>query len=165
MLKTKISALAVLATMGISSMCFATIPDSELYLGGVGINTTNKEVQEMYGDPWALASDGNNHALWRGGIKTYEYGKEKTYKITFNDNKAIQVLTKANNGLETPAGLHVGMSKEDVLDFYKEPDSVQETENVYKWFYQTEDNENKGMSITIDKETEKVKEIIVGYFD
>ena len=165
MLKKKISTLCMLATICASSVCFASIPDSELYIGGIGIGTTNQEVQTLYGDPWALETQGKNHALWKGEVKTYEYGKEKTYKVTFNNDKVIQVYSKANNGLETPAGLHVGMDKEDVLDFYAEPDITQDFDGKYKWFYKSETDEHKGMSIVIDKETEKVKEITIGRFD
>ena len=165
MLKKKISALCMLATICASSVCFASIPDSELYIGGIGIGTTNQEVQTIYGDPWALTSQGKNHKLWKGEVKTYEYGKEKTYKIIFNDNKVIQVYSKANNGLETPAGLHVGLTKEDVLDFYGEPDIINEYNGKDKWFYASETNEHKGMAIVIDNKTEKVKEITVGLFE
>ena len=165
MLKNKISALFMFATLSVSSMCFASVPDSELYLGGIGVDSTNQEVQTLYGDPWVLETQGKNHALWKGEVKTYEYGKEKTYKVTFNNDKVIQVYSKANNGLETPAGLHVGMDKEDVLDFYGKPDVINEYNGKDKWFYASETNEHKGMVIVIDNKTEKVKEITVGLFE
>ena len=161
-MRNKFLVALALITMFLTSTCWASIPESELYIGGIGSPMTSGEVRDIYGDPYQLLASGNNHALWKGDVKSYAYGEQKSFKITFVDDKVIHVMTTANNGLRTPAGIGVKTEMTDVLENYGEPDDiVDET----RWFYHIEENEAIGMVITFDKETNKVKEIRVGNFD
>lgn len=161
-MRNKILVVLAFVTMVLTSTCWASVPESELYIGGIGNSMTSGEVRDIYGDPYQLITSGNKHALWKGDIKSYAYGEEKTFKITFADDKVIHVMTTANNGLRTPAGIGVKSEELDVLEAYGQPDDiVDET----RWVYNVEGKDSIGMVITFDKETNKVKEIRVGTFD
>ena len=159
MRKTKISVLCCLIIICLSSMCFASIPSSELCLDKIKVGTSRQKITELQGTP-IKEEQYTKHALWKGNIKICDYKKEN---IVFANNQAILINTTSD--LETPSGLHVGMTKEDVLDLYSVPDILQETGKEYKWFYQSATDAHKGMSIVIDKNTEQIKEITIGYFD
>lgn len=145
--------------MCISANCFAYIPSSELCLGKIEVGANRQEITELQGVP-LKEKQYTKHALWKGNIKICDYKNEN---IVFANNQAILISTTSD--LETPYGLHVGMTKEDALDLYSAPDISQETDKEYKWFYQTATDSNKGMSIIIDKTSEKIEEITIGYFE
>ena len=161
-MRNKFLVALAFVTMVLTSTCWASVPESELYIGGIGNPMTSEEVRDIYGDPYQLITSGNKHALWKGDVKSYAYGEEKTFKVTFADDKVIHVMTTANNGLRTPVGIGVKSEVADVLEAYGQPDNII---NETRWVYNVEGKDSIGMIITVDKETSKVKEIRVGAFD
>lgn len=161
-MRNKFLVALAFVTMVLTSTCWASVPESELYIGGIGNPMTSGEVRDIYGDSYQLITSGNKHALWKGYVKSYAYGEGKTFKVTFADDKVINVMTTANNGLRTPAGIGVKSEVADVLETYGQPDDIV---NETRWVYNVEGKDSIGMVITIDKETSKVKEITVGAFE
>ena len=145
--------------MCISSISFASIPTSELCLDKIEVGANKQEISKIYGKPQTERQYAK-HALWKGDIRICDY---KRGNIIFANNRAIRINTTSD--WETPSGLHVGMTKEDILDLYSVPDILQEIDKEDKWFYQSATDAHEGMSIIIDKNTEQIKEITIGYFD
>lgn len=100
-----------LAALALGTVPCAAIPKSEMSLGGVPIRARFrwKDVVRMYGEPTAQP---NPFCM--------EYGK--SVSIGFNEDSLVSVKVTENNGWNTPAGVHVGMTQEEVLNIYGYPD-------------------------------------------
>lgn len=130
----KVLAGAIALTAFVSSqfnVCGASIPRSEISLGGITVNQSPDFMKKIYGEP--------NHEE-----PFPEYGIHATYgkgvKIDYNNlsnefvNKYIMNIdVTANNGWKTPAGIGVGDNISKALNLYGEPDYKKS--NSIKTFY------------------------------
>ena len=148
----------ILMSMLISmTVCMASVPDSEISIGGVSYGTSIDEVRSSYNAPDKVDTT-DRHPLWRGFVDTYYYGT--SFKVIFSNCSAVFISSTANNGLGTPSGIYVGNSKQSVIDTYGEPDN--KTRNYY--YYKDEDNNNLGMKFIFNSR-EKITAIYVGSFE
>lgn len=130
----KIFSVIILAALIIPNICLA-MTRADFTLGGLSLNIPYSEVIKIYGQPtsklggWAqLVSD------------CIKYGDD--VEIGFLNKKIRYVVTTANNGWKTAAGVYVGMNINDVIkiygnDFYTEtrnaPLNPAEKYFFYKW--------------------------------
>ena len=100
----------VLVCLSVASACFAArIAESEIAIGGISFGSDESYIHNIYGNP--------SESKYFGKYKTISYGK--SFFVTFNpQGKIHSVETTANNGLRTPSGIGVGMTKNDVFNRY-----------------------------------------------
>ncbi len=117
----------VLTLALISSSCLA-MKLSEFSLGGMSLNMTYDEVIKIYGQPTQIL---NGYSQLVSKVVTYGDNVE----IGFLGNKVRYVVTKANNGWKTPAGVRVGMTLAEVLEIYGGGYTAQTRapEDIPKW--------------------------------
>ena len=91
-----------------------TIAPEQMYLGGLTCGQTRDEVERIYGEPTVHSN------------QEYMYGI--SFFITFEqykDAKRIwRIVTNANNGIATPAGVCVGTRESVLKKVYGEPSAV-----------------------------------------
>lgn len=108
MRKIFVSTILVLAMM--SSVCFA-IEKNDFSLGGIYLDMPQDEITRMYGQP--TSRPGGWAQLIRDCIK---YGDD--VEIGLLNKKVRYIVVTANNGWKTAAGVHVGMSIDNVIGIY-----------------------------------------------
>ena len=82
----------------------ARIANSQVALGGITYRSDISRVIRIYGQPSRISGN------------SYYWG---TSFEVFNDNgKVFGITTTANNGIETPAGIHVGMAESVITQTY-----------------------------------------------
>ena len=89
----------VLTLMSVS-VCFASIPESEIGIGGITFHASADYVKSIYGEPDNVTTT-YNHVLWSGKIDNYYYGD--SFHIVLRNDQVIWLGSTANNGLATPA--------------------------------------------------------------
>ena len=116
-----------------ASLCAADLPDEDMALGGIRIGDTRAEVEEIYGR-------GNRYAdgvdVWNGedvGIHAIDYGASLnvTYRssslgwhvisvhLGVNDvNDYLSKPSEESRYLETPRGIHLDSTAEDLEEAY-----------------------------------------------
>ena len=82
----------------------ARIADSQVALGGITYRSDISRVIKIYGQPTRI--NGNS----------YYWGT--SFEIFNDSGKVFGITTTANNGIETPAGVHVGMSESAITQTY-----------------------------------------------
>lgn len=113
-----------------ASVCSATIPNSELAIGGIVPWMTRDQVVQIYGEPTKEITHviptrkgnfnyyemqyGTSFFCWYGYFNS---GTEREYRVD-------TIKTTANNGLGTPAGLMVGQPVSRMLELYGKPDCI-----------------------------------------
>ena len=102
----KIFAVAVLIVAIFSNVCFAYTP-LEFSLGGLSLNNTYSDVMRIYGTPTR-----NLGGYSQMVSKVIFYGSN--VEIGFLGEKIRYIVTTADNGWATPAGVHVGMYFDEV---------------------------------------------------
>ncbi len=105
----KIFMLTTLILM-LSSNCFA-IGRNDFSLGGIYLDMPKDAVIKMYGQP---TSQPSGYAQLVSDV--IKYGND--VEIGFLGNKVRYVVTTANNGWKTAAGVRVGMSLDEVIKIY-----------------------------------------------
>jgi len=118
---------------------FASVPDSEISLGGIYFGASMQYVKSIYGAP-DKKSTIYDHPLWRGEVTTWKYGDSVV--VTFSDKKVITVYVSENNGFATPAGVIVGMDYTVPQKLYGAPDN----HGSSYLFYARESNPYEGLS-------------------
>jgi len=93
------------------STALASVPESELSIGGIGIGNSGGYVRSVYGNPDEVKNY-NWGAIWRYG----------SFKVILEKNKVISLESRGNNGLSTPAGVSVGMKMSNAYDLYGKAD-------------------------------------------
>ena len=94
------------------------IPVDEIALGGIVLGMTQDDVVNIYGQPDAVIDHGMN--MEKGvPCSTWKYGE--TFSLYLANGYVDSVDTNANNGIQTPAGIHVGSPVSDVWKAYGEP--------------------------------------------
>ena len=106
----KIFALTVLIVAVFSNVCLAYTP-LEFSLGGLSLNNTYSDVMRMYGTPTR-----NLGGYSQMVSKVIFYGSN--VEIGFLGEKIRYIVTTADNGWATPAGVHVGMYFDEVAKIY-----------------------------------------------
>ena len=103
--------LTTLIAMAIfSNVCFAYTP-LEFSLGGLTPNNTYSDVIKMYGEPTRKL---NGYSQMVSNVIMYGSNVE----IGFLGDKIRYIVTTADNGWATPAGVHVGMYFDEVAKIY-----------------------------------------------
>lgn len=112
--------LVILLIMIVPSMSNAehmpkrTLSPEQMYLGGLTCGQTRDQVERIYGEPTKYSKS------------EYVYGN--SLFITFEqykDAKRIwRIVTNANNGISTPAGVEVGTKEHVLKRVYGEPSAV-----------------------------------------
>lgn len=136
--------------------CHASVPDSEVSLGGIYYGASMQYVQDVYGRP-DKRSVTYEHALWRGEVATWKYGD--SIVVIFSDKKVIHVGISANNGFATPAGVIVGMPYTVPQRLYGTPDLHAST----YMFYHVSDSEYRGVRFSLKNGV--ITTIDIGEFD
>lgn len=109
----------------ISSICFATIPNSEFALGGLKKYMTPDEVHQIYGPPLSSAVKPDPFGKY---VMTdiYILENEQTLKVSYgNENgrwKISNFITDSRD-VHTDKGIHVGMTTAELFKIYGAPDS------------------------------------------
>ena len=106
----KILAVAVLIVAIFTNVCFAYTP-LEFTLGGLTLNNTYNDVIKMYGAPTRKL---NGYSQMVSNVVMYGNNVE----IGFLGDKIRYIVTTADNGWTTPAGVHVGMYFDEVAKIY-----------------------------------------------
>ena len=114
--------LALIIALSIPMSCFAHwLPQSEMYVGGVGINCTLGYVKSVYGQP--------AEKKWFNfdGIRGVTYIYSPTFSITgrtgnmdrrAEDELLVVGFNLKEGSLATPSGITVGMPIETVFGMY-----------------------------------------------
>jgi len=102
--------------------CSATIPTSELEIGSIAPGNSPEYVQQIYGAPAKIKYGTNSLGQTMANEFYFTYGK--SFKVRFHDNLAFEVISKANNGLSTPSGIHVGSTVWEVKRAFGDPDEL-----------------------------------------
>ena len=134
MTRCRLIILTVVLLSMICSVCMASIPRSELALGGVTLFTRFANVQRIYGQPTSTSYKDYN--IWGGTSRFYtqRYGNGSFIVTATNRDGVVSVTTTANNGIGTPAGIKVGMSQGRLSMAYGEVDYIEDDKNGNKVF-------------------------------
>lgn len=108
MKKIFLTAILMLAMM--SNICFA-IDKNDFNLGGIYLNMPQDEITKIYGQP--TSRPGGWAQLVSDCIK---YGDD--VEIGLLGKKVRYVVVTKNNGWKTSAGVHIGMTIDDVIKIY-----------------------------------------------
>ena len=106
----KIFVIAILAAAILSNVCFAYTP-LEFSLGGLTLNNTYGDVIKMYGKP---TTNPGGYSQMVSNVIMYGSNVE----IGFLGEKIRYIVTTADNGWATPAGVYVGMNINEVIRIY-----------------------------------------------
>ena len=95
----------------------ADLPEEAHSLGGLKIGSSRAYVESIYGTPDRLESSmytniGPNHSDVK--VLYYYYGNSFKLLIRTDRDSVMDINTTANNGIETPQGLHVGSTTADI---------------------------------------------------
>ncbi len=122
MKKKLFSVLAILVCAG--SIAMAKVPLNEAVLGDIYPGMPVQDMVQIYGDPI------KEEVSYAAGIQIYDqkmhYG-DSVYLYAHSDSpsgpfKIVMINITANNGFATPAGIHVGSTRADVIKAYGQPD-------------------------------------------
>ena len=128
-MKTKIFILGLMFALMIGVVtCTAArrgfeddIPAADIAIGGIALGASESYVKSIYGEPDDISFQKSGFMGYR--TKTYRYGNS-FFIMFWQGNKGgtawsvVDVKTTANNGLKTPKGFTVGMSRAAVIDYY-----------------------------------------------
>ena len=110
--------LAAMLTL-CNASCFATIPTSELAIGGIITGNDQNYVRSVYGAPTKMEYRTTPYSNTKNDV-TYTYGN--SFSIRFYNDFALSIISKGNNGISTPSGIHVGSTFGEVKKLYGKPD-------------------------------------------
>ena len=148
---------AVLTASILLNTCFA-MNLSEFSLGGLQLNTAYNDVIKMYGEP--TSKPGGWAQLVSDVIK---YGDD--IEIGFLGKKVRYIVTTANNGWKTPAGVYVGMPISKVIEIYGDDYKTVTREKPInpneKYFYYKWSGTKYSWSEPVDEDTKYILSVIV----
>lgn len=135
----------------------ATLPDSEMSLGGLTLGMSLEAVQDHYGAPDKIISKNNSLTYNYGGTVEIFFKKNP-----YNNNPNVElesIKATANNGFSTPSGLRVGMTYTEVVNIYGKHPALAgpPTGNNSSYYYYG----SNGRRILISTVNKKVTEIMV----
>ena len=138
----------------ISTTCFASIPKEDLTMGNVSYGDNLVTVESQYGSP-QRESLTTKHSLWRGVIREARYGD--SFVVTYRNGNVIFLQSfSERNGIKTSKGLSVGMTKEEAVELYGEPD----IKLTRRWIWESEDH--TGLAISFNDITDNIFFISIG---
>jgi hypothetical protein len=137
----------------IASVAFASVPQDSAKLGGIGYGTDSSYVQQLYGSPSEVERK-HTSSISSGVAYEYEYGDSVSIHVA--DGKVYRIEVSANNGWQTPEGVHVGMDASVVQKTYGVPDMTRGD----KFIYTITGTPDIGMEFEI--ENGKIDEIEIG---
>ena len=117
-----------------ASVCLAAIPYDQVLIGGIGPGSAVSYMKSLYGQPDATNFDTPTQA-------TYTYGN--SFVITSNPSDVstiFTVLSSGHNGLNTPAGVGVGMDEAVITEKYGPCERKGEVNGVTYYHYAMEPN-------------------------
>ena len=124
-MKTKLALASAFAALCISGMAFAELPPEEAFVGSVGLEYTEDQVTQIYGEPTSVTPVKHTPAV-NGYSKSVTYGDSVYFFLRSKaENGPFYVYAihiTANNGFETPRGIHVKSTMQDVYRTYGRPD-------------------------------------------
>ncbi len=118
--------LFVISLIMMSSSCFANIDASYLEsmsIGDIQIGSSEEYVRSIYGEPERIVYEKNLNGTNAQGSTAYTYIYGETFKILFCGNNRIpmnvgEIISTANNGIRTEAGLSVGDNESTIIALY-----------------------------------------------
>lgn len=132
-IKSFLCALVLTVCLLPAALCAAEITDEDMALGGIHIGDTIWEVQQRYGEGEHVADGVDIDGEDTVGICAYDYGRSliveyrkdpDVYRVTsvhlgVNDvNKYILTPTEDARRIETPRGIHLDSTAEDLAEAY-----------------------------------------------
>lgn len=118
--------LVIFAWVVMSSMCFASMNAeylTSMSMGGVQIGNSEEYVRSIYGEPERIeySKDHNGTNKYGSTVYTYIYGD--SFRILFCGNNRLpmrvgEIVSTANNGIRTEAGLSVGDTESTITELY-----------------------------------------------
>lgn len=146
----------IVGTMAFTSNCSATISSNQLALGGITCGSMRNPVSisaatRIYGEPTRKSG--------MESFGTYDYGG--TAFVGFSEGIISDVTVTANNGWKTPAGLRVGMTANDAIRIYGDPDKSETRGNkrVYIYFVDYLRKGEGHLGICFDNNTKKITKL------
>ena len=127
-----IPAMVFSLIVAMSSFAFATVLntgmlyENDVALGGITLGMTKSAVAVI--DHGYVRSEGARLVTWKYG---------GTFSIEFSDAYVNSVKTTANNGIQTPSGIHVGSSVNDVWRSYGKPWMIRHDNGARTYWYHT----------------------------
>lgn len=122
--------MTFLVVLSISMVCSAAIEDSDLSLGGVNVWDSQSSVRAVHGKPLDAEQFMLDNALDESELPNNIYGGSVWYYgkktcIMFDTKKKVGSITTydAQDGFDTPRGIKIGMTSDEVRRVYGEPDS------------------------------------------
>lgn len=147
---------AILGVTAFTSNCSATISPNQLALGGITCGTMRNPVfisaaTRIYGEPTRKSGS--------EGFGTYDYGG--TAFVGFDEGIISNITVTANNGWKTPAGLRIGMTANDAIRMYGDPDKSETRGNkrVYIYFVDYLIKGEGHLGICFDNNTKKITKL------
>lgn len=149
-----ISALLISAIL--SSLCMASpIPESRFSIGGITPNSSPEYVESIYG----LPADRKYVPSMYG--RSLQWSYNGTFIIRFADNAANYITVKANNGIKTADGIHVGSTLAELKGAYGEPIHIRhytDTKNkTMMYYYEMKGTPYYAMYFTFNEKNEIIE--------
>lgn len=152
--------------------CSARIHESEFVLGEIATGDSMDKVRRIYGEP--SKSIPGEISAYESRWYTYYYGDGNFYVETSkskNHDIVLVVVTTANNGIATKAGIKVGMTKQQLVAAYGNPDKIETKSDGSQYFgYLQQKPEgarvfSDGLSLDFKLIGDQIVAITLCYFD
>ena len=135
----------VFALVMLSSTCFASMNAeylTSMSIGGIQIGSSEEYVKSIYGEPKRIEYDRSLNGTNNQGSTAYTYIYGDTFKILFCGNNTIpmqagEIISTANNGIKTEAGLSVGDNESRIIALYgtENMNTYHDKDGVIKYVY------------------------------
>ena len=149
--------ISLMVIVGQANFCNASMPYSEMYLGGFTVGSSYSAMKKMYGEPVTDKDHAEDNY-------TCNYGDSVNVGYNRYTDEIQHIKISANNGWKTPAGLAVGMNISDALNMYGNPDykKVGSSKSAYCYFYINQQGTIKhGFIILFDKDSGKILQLVL----
>ena len=131
-MKRILSTAIVTGSMLMATTAFATIPSSEIALGGVAPGMSIDEAVAVYGQ-----------ATYRGDDAYFPNGV-KADLDDFNRNLIEELkINQPGSGVATPAGIAINSPEGDIVKAYGEPDKMEYDDGKNEYTYYASDSRKK----------------------
>jgi len=143
------------------TICYANIANEELSLGGITLQSSTDYVRSVYGEPERIVK---SNSRFTGPMQTYYYGT--SFRLMVKDGKVTQLDSTGNNGIKTPSGISVGMTRNDLETIYGKPNRVNRDSAGYisDYYYGSDSNYYTGAKFNFNG-SGRISAISIGYFD
>ncbi len=125
-MKTKIALMSLAATLCITGMSYAMLPDEEAFLGGIRTGYSYEKITQIYGEPTEKTEPKKTPAYGGSYTMLIKYGDTLSFFFEGDSETGpfhvIMISVTGNNGFATPKGIHVKSPERDVYRAYGRPD-------------------------------------------